>query len=220
MKDNNPIDTDRRYTLLTCLLLPALLCLAGCSATLPSVTLDSMVSCSTVPEKAPSQNAPDDCRKEICVEGRLKSIEDLTETAPVSGWAEEAFCFFHPLDCFGALSVKKHVRQWELDKANAGLWDHASLQSGLGDAARHAYLGCTLAERFGGVFAKGLLDAHEEDSSVMFGFGTGTGGNKCCDKLMDLHNNRIGTKLAHQSGSCEEKVLQSLHRLRHSLCVK
>jgi uncharacterized protein DUF6973 len=218
MKDNNSIDIIRRYTLLMCLLLPALLCLAGCSATLPSITPESTVRCSTVAGETPPQNAPDDCRKEICVEDRLKSIEELTESAPVSGWAEEAFCLFHPIDCFGALSVKKHVRQWEQDKANAGFWDRASLQSGLGDAARHAYLGCTLAELFGDQFAKGLLDAYEEDSSVMFGFGTGKRVNKCCDKIMDLNNNRIGVELAHQPGSCEEKVLQSLHRLRHSLC--
>jgi hypothetical protein len=104
--------------------------------------------------------------------------------------------------------------------ATAGFWDRSSLQSGLGDAARHAYLGCTLAERFGGTFAKGLLDAHEEDSSVMFGFGTGAAGNRCCDKIMDLNNNRIGMELAGQPGNCEEKVMSSLPRLRHSLCGK
>lgn len=147
-------------------------------------------------------------------------MEDLTETAPVSAWAEESFCFFHPLDCVSALTVKKHVRKWEQDMANAGFWNRASLQSGLGDAARHAYLGCALSEQFGGVFAKGLLDAHEEDSSERFGFGTRTTGNKCCDKVMDLHNNRIGIELAGQPGTCEEKVLRSLPQLRHSLCTQ
>lgn len=220
MNDNNQFTIIRRCALSPYLLLAALFCLAGCSAISPSVAPDSPAICSMVPGEVPLQNAPDDCRKEICVEGRLTSIEDLTETAPVSDWAEEAFCFFHPLDCFSALSVKNHVRQWEQDKVSAGLWDRASLQSGLGDAARHAYLGCTLTEQFGGAFARGLLDAHEEDSSVMFGFGTSTGGNRCCDKLMDLHNNRIGMELAGQPGGCEEKVMRSLHLLRHSLCSK
>lgn len=202
------------------LLLTVILCLAGCSVTLPPVTLDSTVTCSTAPDITPNQIAPDDCLKEICIDGRLTSVEDLTETAPVKDWAEEAFCFFHPIDCFVALSVKKHVRQWEQDKAKAGFWNHASLQSGLGDAARHAYLACTLTEKFGGTFSTGLLNAHEEDSSVMFGFGTGTKGNKCCDKIMDLYNNRLGREMADKPGSCEEKVMQSLHLLRYSLCVK
>jgi len=102
--------------------------------------------------------------------------------------------------------------------ASAGFWSKSSLQGGLGDAARHAYLGCLLTERFGDNFAKGLLDAHEEDSTLMFGFGTAVGGNRCCDKLMDLHNNGIGIELAGQPGDCQKKVMNSLHRLRHSLC--
>ena len=214
------IEALRRHILLMCLCAPVLLYLAGCSATLPSVAPESTLNCVTVAGEAFPQNAPDDCRKETCVEGRLESSEDLTETAPVSAWAEEYFCFFHPLDCISALSVKKHVRKWEQDMANAGYWDRASLQSGLGDAARHAYLGCTLTERFGDVFAKGLLDAHEEDNSVMFGFGTPKAGNRCCDKVMDLHNNKIGIELAGQAGTCEDKVIRSLPRLRHSLCGK
>jgi len=214
------IEVIRRHILLTCLFVPGPLYLAGCSATLPSVAPESTPSCVTIAGEPLPQKAPDDCRKETCVEGRLTSSEDLTETAPVYAWAEESFCFFHPLDCISALSVKKHVRKWEQDLANAGYWDRVSLQSGLGDAARHAYLGCALTERFGEVFAKGLLDAHEEDNSVMFGFGTATARNRCCDKIMDLHNNRIGIELADQPGTCEEKVLKSLSRLRHSLCGK
>lgn len=220
MKGNHTIETIRRYILLICLCLSLPLYLAGCSATRPSIAPDDTVSCVTDSAEALPQHAPDDCRKEICREGHLTSIEDLTETAPVSAWTEESFCFFHPLDCIGALSVKKHVRKWEQDLAKAGYWDRVSLQSGLGDAARHAYLGCTLTERFGNVFAKGLLDAHEEDNSVMFGFGTAPAGNRCCDKIMDLQNNRIGIELAGQPGTCEEKVIRSLPRLRHSLCGK
>lgn len=219
MKNSYPIAVIARFATLKSLLFLAMLCFAGCSATLPSVQ-QNVVSCSTDSGNPLTQSAPDDCRKEICVAGRLSSIEDLTETAPVSWWAEETFCFLHPIDCFRALSVKKHVRQWEQDMAKAGFWDRASLQSGLGDAARHAYLVCTLTERFGATFAKGLMDAHEEDSTVLFGFGTATAGNKCCDKVMDLYNNGIGIELAGRPGSCENKVLQSLGRLRYSLCVK
>jgi hypothetical protein len=202
------------------LLLAVFSTLAGCSATHTSVTADRVVTCPADAAEPPPRIATDDCLKKICVAGRLTGVEELTETARVSDWAEETFCLFHPIDCFRALSVKKQVRQWEQDKVQAGIWDRASLQSGLGDAARHAYLSCRLTERFGSTFAKGLLDAHEEDSSVMFGFGTGSGGNKCCNKLMDLHNNRIGMGLADQPGDCEAKVLGSLSILRHSLCTK
>jgi hypothetical protein len=220
MNNKAPFTSFKRQAFPVYLLLAAVISCAGCSTTRPTITPDSTVGCPAVPGEAPAQNAPDDCRKETCLDGRLTSIEDLTETAPVSGWAEEGFCFFHPIDCFRALSVKNHVRQWEQDKANAGSWDRASLQSGLGDAARHAYLGCLLTEQFGAEFAKGLLDAHEEDSSLMFGFGKAVAGNRCCDKLMDLSNNRLGIELAAKPGGCEEKVMNSLHLLRHSLCGK
>lgn len=214
-----------RRQLLTCLLMILVMLLAGCS-TLPSKssTDESLAEgnrlCAADPQAIPPQTAADDCRKEVCRDGRLERIENLSETAVVDDWAEEGFCLLHPLDCLSALSVKDHVRQWEQDKARAGLWDRASLKSGLGDAARHAYLACSLTRRFGSPFAKGLLDAHEEDSSVMFGFGTGSGGNRCCDKLMDLHNNRIGIELAAKPGDCEHNVLDSLSRLRHSLCAR
>jgi len=75
-----------------------------------------------------------------------------------------------------------------------------------------------LAERLGGTFAKGILDAHEEDSSVMFGFGTARDGNRCCDRIMDQYNKRVGIEPATQAGMCEEKALKALRRLRHSLC--
>jgi hypothetical protein len=201
-------------------LVAALLGLAGCSTTRPPPTPEQVAYCAVNPDGIPPQSAPDDCLKEVCREGSLESIEDLTETAAVRDWPEEGFCLFHPIDCLQALSVKNHVRQWELDKVKAGLWDRASLQSGLGDAARHAYLACILTGRFGEAFAKGLLNAHEEDSTVMFGFGVPAKGNRCCDKVMDLYNNRIGMELAGQPGDCEEKALKALPRLRHSLCGK
>jgi hypothetical protein len=201
-------------------LVAALLGLASCATTRPLPTPEQVAYCVVNPDGIPPQSTSDDCLKEVCREGRLESIEDLTETAAVHDWSEEGFCFIHPIDCFQALSVRDHVRQWEQDKVKAGLWDRASLQSGLGDAARHAYLACILTGRFGEAFAKGLLEAHEEDSTVMFGFGTPTRGNRCCDKVMDLYNNRIGMELAHLPGDCEEKTLRALPRLRHSLCTK
>jgi hypothetical protein len=219
MNYTNLLPAIRLRALPTLLLLAVLVTLAGCTATLPALTADG-TPCSMLPGEKPPQNAPDDCRREICRDGQLTSVEDLTETATVSDWAEEAFCFFHPLDCFAALSVRKEVRQWEQAMVKAGYWDQASLQGGLGDAARHGYLACRLVEEFGARFAQGLLEAHEEDSSLLFGFGTAMRGNRCCDKLMDLNNNRIGMELAHQPGDCQEKVLTSLPRFRHSLCAK
>ena len=203
-------------------LLPTvMLLLAGCSTTRPAPTVDQGTRfCPESPGGVPYRNAPGDCLKEICREGRLEHLEDLTETAAVHDWAEEGFCFLHPIDCLQALSVKNHVLQWEQDKASDGLWSRASLQGGPGDAARHAYLACLLTERFGEAFARGLLEAHEEDSNVIFGFGIPVKGNRCCDKAMDLHNNHIGMELAAQPGDCEGKALQALPRLRHSLCTK
>ncbi len=203
-----------------CLLLVILLLFTGCAVARPPTSPGSTEPCSSALGEVLPRYAPDVCRKEVCVDGKLTIIEDPTATAPVSDWAEESFCFFHPIDCFRALSIKKHILQWEQDKVAAGLWDRASLQGGLGDTARHGYLSCTLVTQFGYTFAKGLLDAHEEDSSIMFGFGTRSGGNKCCYKLMDLYNNRIGMGLADQPGDCEEKTLNSLYLFRHSLCTK
>jgi len=208
--------TQPRYLVL----LTLLLFMTGCSTVLSPVKPDSTAGCSAPPGAIILQNASDDCLIETCRDGQLVSSEELTETAPVSAWAEEIFCIFHPIDCFRTFSIKQHVRRWEQEMATAGFWSTASLQGGLGDAARHAYLACILTERFGDVFAKGLLNAHEEDDSTMFGFGTATAGNKCCDKIMDEHNNRIGLELADQPGGCNKNVLDNLRRLRHSLCVK
>jgi hypothetical protein len=211
----------KRYTQSRCLIVLALLLsMTGCSTVLVPVKSDSTAGCFAIPEGTTYQNAPDDCLVETCRDGQLVSSEDLTETAPVSAWSEETFCLFHPVNCFRTFSIIRHVRQWEQNLATAGFWDKASLQGGLGDAARHAYLACILTERFGDVFAKGLLNAHEEDDSTIFGFGTATAGNKCCDKIMDKHNNRIGLELAGEPGDCNKKVLDNLQRLRHSLCVK
>jgi len=219
MSNTNSLPAIRRHALSLLLLLATLATLAGCSATRPSLTAEG-APCSMLPGGVPPQNAPDDCRREICRDGHLTSIEDLTETAALSAWAEEGFCFLHPFNCFSAVTVKKQVRQWEQAMVKAGRWDQASLQGGLGDAARHGYLACRLTEEFGEKFAKGLLDAHEEDNTLMFGFGTATKGNRCCDKLTDLNNNRIGMELARLPGDCQEKVLNSLPRFRHSLCGK
>ena len=218
--DQKPFASIFRRSSLYGTLLAALL-LAGCSTTRPTPTVDEAARfCSESSDGVPPQIAPDDCLKEACREGSLVRLEDLTETAAVHDWAEEGFCFLHPIDCLQALSIKDHVLQWEQDKVTAGLWSRASLQGGPGDAARHAYLACLLTERFGEAFAMGLLEAHEEDSNVFFGFGIPVKGNRCCDKVMDLFNDRIGMELAARPGTCEEKTLAALPRLRHSLCSR
>ncbi|HKZ45956.1 MAG TPA: hypothetical protein VJ202_01070 [Thermodesulfobacteriota bacterium] len=185
--------------------------ISGCAASTHTINSNTCIYNSFVP-----QNAANDCKKEVCINGNIVSIEDLTETAPVYDWAEEKFCLFHPIDCLRAYSFKKSS-QWDQDMTKE-YWGRKSLHNGLGDAARHAYLICEMTKRFGAAFTKGLGSVHEEDSSVMFGFGKRGEGNKCCEKIMDLYNNQIGIDLAGEHGSCEENVLSSLHRLRHSLC--
>lgn len=204
-------------------LLTTLFFIVGCSSTLPLVKSDGSVpysneSCSTIADWAPPQNAPDDCKKEICINGSLVSVEDLTETTPVYDWTEEKFCLFHPIDCLRAYSIKNREFQWEHDMASKGFWERKSLHNGLGDAARHAYLGCMLTERFSAEFAKGLLGAHEEDSGYLIFSHKGGTGNPCCEKVTDLYNNEIGIMLAGKPGTCEDKVLNSLNLLHYSLC--
>ncbi len=142
--------------------------------------------------------------------------EDLTQTAPVDDWAEERFCLWHPIKCYKAHALRKATEQWQNDMA--GKYWTAKDRNGLGDAGRHAHLMCVLAERFGAEFARGLGVAHEEDSEYRIFFRKAAPGNPCCEKVMDLHNNEIGIGLAGKPGSCEERVLSSLHLLRHSLC--
>ncbi|MDP2683299.1 MAG: hypothetical protein Q8P28_10990 [Deltaproteobacteria bacterium] len=187
--------------------------ISGCAASTHTINSNTCIDNSFVP-----QNANNDCKKEVCINGNIVSIEDLTETAPVYDWAEEKFCLFHPIDCLRAYSFKKSS-QWDQDMTKE-YWGRKSLHNGLGDAARHAYLVCEMTKRFGAAFTKGLGNVHEEDNSVIFGFGKRGEGNKCCEKIMDLYNNQIGIDLAGEPGSCEENVLSSLHRLRHSLCVE
>lgn len=185
--------------------------ISGCAASTHTINSNTCIYNSFAP-----QNAPDDCKKEVCMNGKIVSIEDLTETAPVYDWAEEKFCLFHPIDCLRAYSFKKSS-QWDQDMTKE-YWGRKSLHNGLGDAARHAYLICEMTKRFGAAFTKGLGNAHEEDSGYKIFSSKGGESNKCCEKLMDLYNNQIGIDLAGEPGSCEENVLISLPKLRHSLC--
>lgn len=194
-------------------LIMAFFAFCGCISTVSRVREDA---CAGAPDALPDLRG--DCTKEICVDGRIVAVEDLDDIAPVSGWAEEKFCFVHPVDCFRALKIKRREFVWEQNMASDGHWERKSLYNGLGDAARHAYLGCSLTERLGREFAEKLLDAHEDDSLAFFGFGERREVNKCCEKLMDLYNGRIGMNLAHKPGTCEEKVMNSLNTLRYSLC--
>lgn len=184
---------------------------SGCAASIRSINSSTCANDSFVP-----QNVPNDCKKEVCVDGKIVSIEELTETAPVYGWAEEKFCLFHPIDCLRAYRFKKSS-QWDQDMTKE-YWSRKSLHNGLGDAARHAYLMCTFTEQFGVDFARGLAVAHEEDSGYLIFSHKGGTGNPCCEKVLDLYNNEIGIMLAGKPGTCEDKVLNSLHLLRYSLC--
>lgn len=166
------------------------------------------------------QDIPNECVRETCVNGKIVRIEDLALTAPTDDWAEEKFCLRHPVDCYRAYSIKTESK-WDQNMADAGkYWDRKSLHNGLGDAARHAYLTCVFAEKFGADFARELGEAHELDSGYLIFSRKGESGNRCCEKVMDLFNNEIGITLASKPGTCEDKVLSSLSLLRYSICPK
>jgi len=184
---------------------------SGCAT--PTLSLKSD-SCD-VASFTPSQNVHGLCKKEVCQDGKVVRVEDLTQTAIVDDWAEERFCLRHPIACHKAYALKQKTEQWQ-EGFDGKYW--AKERNGLGDAARHAYLVCVLTEHFGADFARGLSTAHEEDSEYLIFFRKAAPGNPCCEKVMDLHNNEIGILLAGKPGSCEEKVLTSLHLLLHSLC--
>jgi uncharacterized membrane protein len=165
----------------------------------------------------PSPNVYGDCRKEVCREGRIVLIEDLASPAPVDDWAEEKFCLLHPIDCLRAYSLKDKTEEWQ--KENTGrYWTKDELRNGLGDATRHAYMMCLMAEKFGAEFARGVGIAHEEDSEYLVFTRKAAPSNPCCEKVMDLYNNEVGISLATQPGSCEEKVLHSLDLLKYLTC--
>jgi hypothetical protein len=184
---------------------------SGCAGLTPPPRSDSCDIASFVP----SRNVYGDCKKEICKEGKVVLIEDLTRMAPVDDWAEEKFCLRHPINSYQANVLKRKTEQWQKEM-DGKHWKKE--RNGLGDAARHAHLMCVLAERFGADFARGLGRAHEEDSEYLIFSRKAAPGNPCCEKVMDLYNNEIGILLAGNPGSCAEKVLNSLHLLRHSLC--
>jgi len=185
--------------------------LSGCTGLTPPPMSDSF----DIVSFAPSQKVYGECKREICEEGKVVLVEDLTQSAPVDDWAEERFCLRHPINCYKANGLKGKTEQWQKD-LDGKHWKKD--RNGLGDAARHAHLMCVLAERFGVDFARGLGIAHEEDSEYLIFFRKAAPSNPCCEKVMDLYNNEIGIQLAGNPGSCAEKVLNSLHLLRHSLC--
>jgi hypothetical protein len=88
----------------------------------------------------------------------------------------------------------------------------------LGDAVRHVFIMCRVAERLGGEFARGLGVAHEDDSGYLTFSRIGGPYNPCCEREMDLFNNEVGIALAAEPGVCEDKVFSALERLRHSRC--
>jgi hypothetical protein len=135
-----------------------------------------------------------------------------TESAPTDVWAEEKFCAHprHILSCLGARDIVKEAREWAESQIDAQGWPPDSLHNGIADAARHAFWMCRTAQEYGVAFAKGLGDAHEEDSG-QGGYGAT---NSCEEKTMDLHNNSVGRDLSLASPAnccCAEKVFNSLN---------
>lgn len=188
--------------------------LYGCAAPIRSLQSGSCNESDFVPSLTACLN----CKREICQDGKIVLVEDLAPTAPVSDWAEERFCLRHPISCYKAYALKRILEQWQKDLVGK-YWANEEIHNGLGDAARHAYLMCELAEQFGVDFARALGVAHEEDSEYLIFVQMGVPGNPCCEKATDLYNNEIGIMLAGKPGSCEEKTLNSLPLLRHSLCA-
>lgn len=194
----------------------AALLASGCATTPPPLTEAPACDAATFVPAAVAQAA---CRREVCRDGKVELIEDLAGVAPVDDWAEERFCARHPFSCLRAYGLKDKTNAWV--KGLAGrYWSKKDIRYGLGDAARHAHLMCVLAERFGAEFARGLGVAHESDSGYLLFARMGAPSNHCCERDMDLFNNEVGISLAGQPGSCEDKVLASLDRLRHSGCPR
>lgn len=187
--------------------------LSACATPQPTVRTGSC----TDADFEPSPAACLACKQEMCIDGRIVTVDDLTALAPVDDWAEERFCLRHPINCYRANALKQDIQEWQ--KRQVGVyWADDGLHNGLGDAARHVYLLCELTEQFGAPFARALGTAHEEDSEYLIFLQQGVPSNPCCEKLTDLFNNEIGIGLAGQPGTCEAKTLRALPRLRHSNC--
>lgn len=188
---------------------------AGCAAPVRSVRSGACEPATFVA----SRNGDGSCMKETCKDGQVALVEDPTPTAPVDDWAEEKFCLRHPIKCRQAYRIKQQVERWQKGVTGTDWWGE-SVHNGIGDAVRHAHVMCLVAERFGADFARGLGIAHEEDSEFVIFSRKAAPGNRCCEKVMDLRNNEVGIMLAGRPGSCEEKVLGSVHLLRHSQCPR
>jgi len=193
----------------------AALLVAGCATTTPIAEVRSCVAATFV--AAPVVRPV--CSREICHGGKVELAADLSGVAPVDDWAEERFCATRPFTCVQAYRMKEESDV--LLKSLIGKrWTKEEVRYGLGDAVRHAFVMCRIAERFGADFARGLGVAHEDDSGYLMLFRMGEPSNRCCERDMDLYNNEVGISLSGKPGSCEEKVLASTHLLRHSVCKR
>ncbi len=189
--------------------------LSACAATVPALRSGACDEADFVP----SPYACLACKQEMCIGGKIVTVEDLTPAAPVDDWAEERFCLLHPIDCYRAYTLKRKIERWQKELVGT-YWADDGLHNGLGDAARHVYLMCELTERFGAAFARALGTAHEEDSEYLIFVRKGVPSNPCCEKTTDLYNNEVGIALADRPGPCEGKTLRSLHRLQYSMCER
>ena len=67
-----------------------------------------------------------------------------------------------------------------------------------------------------GQIARRLQDAHEEDCSVMFGFGTASGEKTCADNIMNPNNKQLVKAPSCKPVNRERKATYALPRLSHS----
>jgi hypothetical protein len=97
-----------------------------------------------------------------------------------------------------------------VDRANALAVQHADgqgIHNNKWDAFKHAYASCELTRDIGGVNAKRLGDAHEDDEQQ----GNGDPKQREKEKNMDLRNNAVGRTLAGRDGNCATLSMQALH---------
>jgi len=180
--------------------------------------------CNCMKEGTVLDTDPNDCKKEICQNGKSITVEDITENSLVDDLAEEKFCaeYGTGICILKAYPLRDEAIQWTKAMRLKGYWE-STADGTLGNAAQHAYWMCRTAEEIDINFAKGLGDAHEEDSGYRYlpdGQPAQMENNPCCHKVMDLHNNEIGRQLSEKLGTCEENVLSAAKSglLRHSLC--
>ena len=162
-------------------------------------------------ETGPS--AAGDCYSYKCRAGKVDRKEEPSEDSPVYQTADEALCLNIPAQCGVGNLLAIEARNWSLLKTVDGLLDGGDQRrlNGERDAVRHAVWNCYMARHpiVGSFYASLIGSTHEEDAGDQ-----NRSCNPCDEKLMDLHNNKVGLELAQQTGTCEDLVLSNRGRLR------